>query len=60
MHPKYAEYTLCICQEKQYWKVESFPGTQENKELPFLRDSMDLSGEVNIPSNLQPPEHTDT
>lgn len=60
MHHKYAKHTLYIYQQKQYWKVESFPGTHENKELSFLMYSMDLSGEVYTPSNLQPPEHTDT
>lgn len=46
MLPKYAEYTLYIYQQKQYWKEESLPdalpGTQENKQVPFLRNSMDV------------------
>lgn len=36
--------------------MDGLPGTQENKQIPFLRYSMDLSGQVSIPSNLQPSE----
>lgn len=36
--------------------MDGLPSTQENKQIPFPRYSMDVSGKVYIPSNLQPSE----